>query len=280
MKPILKYAGGKSKEIPQFKDHIPKEYDTYIEPFIGGGSLYFHLEPKKAIISDKNAKLIGFYQEVRDNYPVLRKELDKLGNTYKENQGIYKGRLQQTPNVQVNNPNADLYYKMREQFNNPDGSIPHGVVYYFINKTAYSGMTRYNKAGEFNVPFGHYANLNTDLLTKEHSDLLQGADIYNEDYEIIFNKATTKDFMFLDPPYDCVFNSYGNLENEFDEHEQRRLAENFKNLSCRALMIIGKTPLIDGLYKGYIVGEYDKNYSVNIRNRVKATQMHAVIKNY
>ena len=89
--------------------------------------------------------------------------------------------------------------------------------------------------------------------------------------------------MFLDPPYDCVFNSHGNNvmhRRLHNEAEHRRLAENFKNLSCKALMIIGKTPLIEELYKGYIVDEYDKDYSVNIRNRVKVKTVHLIIKNH
>ena len=89
--------------------------------------------------------------------------------------------------------------------------------------------------------------------------------------------------MFLDPPYDYVFHDYGNrdkLENGFDETEHRRLAADFRNLSCRALMVIGKTPLTEELYKSYIVDEYYKNYSVNIRNRFHNDSMHLIIKNY
>lgn len=282
MKSILKYAGGKSKEIPSFREHIPNQYDTYIEPFLGGGAVFFHLEPEKAILNDKNQKLIQFYREVRNSYSELSKELTDLGNVYKVNQLDYMQRKALTPDKRVPNANEKLYYDMRKQFNYPDGTYIHGTVYYFINKTAYSGMIRYNKSGEFNVPYGHYANFNPDIVTKEHSELLQRAELYNTDYEEIFSKTTAKDFMFLDPPYDCVFNSYGNndIPDGFSEDEQRRLAENFKNLSCRTLMIIGKTPLIEELYKDYIVDEYDKNYSVNIRNRVKASQIHVIIKNF
>jgi DNA adenine methylase len=92
--------------------------------------------------------------------------------------------------------------------------------------------------------------------------------------------ATPNDIMFLDPPYDCIFNSYGNLEKDFDDDEQRRLAEDFKNLNTRALMVIAKTPLTEELYKKYIIDEYDKNYSVNIKNRFKSEAKHIIIKNY
>ena len=114
------------------------------------------------------------------------------------------------------------------------------------------------------------------------SDVYKRQELYCADYSKIFSMAEQEDFMFLDPPYDCVFHDYGNrdkLENGFDEAEHRRLAADFRNLSCRALMVIGKTPLTEELYGDYIVDEYYKNYSVNIRNRFHNDSMHLIIKN-
>ena len=90
------------------------------------------------------------------------------------------------------------------------------------------------------------------------------------------------DFIFLDPPYDCVFNDYGNIDmmNGFDETQHRRLANDFRNLPCRSLMVIGKTPLTEELYGEYIFDEYYKNYAVNIKNRFNNDKMHIVVKNY
>lgn len=171
---------------------------------------------------------------------------------------------------------------MRELFNHPDTSFLDGVLYFFINKTAYSGMIRYNNNGEYNVPFGRYPNFNTRLVTQQHSDLLQRSELFNLDYREIFDMAAEDDFIFLDPPYDCVFNDYGNIDmmNGFDETEHRRLAADFRNLPCQALMIIGKTPLTEELYGGYIFDEYYKNYAVNIRNRFNNDKLHIVVKNY
>ena len=168
---------------------------------------------------------------------------------------------------------------MRELFNHPDSTYLEGVLYFFINKTAYSGMIRYNRKGEFNVPFGRYPHLNTELVTQQHSDLLKGAELFSVDYSQIFEMAKKDDFIFLDPPYDCVFNDYGNTDR-FDEAEHRRLAADFRNLPCRALMVIGKTPLTEELYKEYICDEYYKKYAVNIKNRFKNDKMHLVVKNY
>ena len=282
MNPVLKYRGGKSREIPRFLQYIPDDFDRYIEHFFGGGALYFYIEPEVAIINDVNERLMLFYRQLRDNYPEMRVQLDELQRVYEANQATYKKLKAQTPDERVPNANEELYYKMRELFNHPDGSFLDGVVYFFINKTAYSGMIRYNSNGEYNVPFGRYPNLNTQLVTAQHSQLLRTADLYSLDYRRIFDMAGEEDFIFLDPPYDCVFNDYGNIDmmNGFDETEHRRLAADFRNLPCRALMVIGKTPLTMELYGDYVFDEYYKNYAVNIKNRFNNDKMHIVVKNY
>ena len=283
MKPMLKYRGGKSREIPLFRKYIPASFSSYIEPFLGGGAVYFHLEPEHAIINDVNSQLITFYECVRNHYDDMRTELDLIQELYERNQADYKARKALAPDERVPNANEALYYRIRDMYN---GKIPaeylDGVLYFFINKTAYSGMIRFNSKGEYNVPFGRYSNLNTKLITQEHSQLLQRAEVLQEDYSAVFERAQADDFMFLDPPYDCVFNDYGNIDmvNGFDEEQHRRLAADFKNLSCRALMVIGKTPLTEELYGKFIKDEYRKNYAVNIRNRFKNDAKHIVVVNY
>ena len=282
MNPVLKYRGGKAREIPRFIQYIPDAFNRYIEPFFGGGAVFFYLEPDNAIINDVNERLVTFYQQLRNNYPEMRVQLDELQRQYEANQAEFKRLKALSPDERVPNANEDLYYQMRELFNHPDNTFLDGVLYFFINKTAYSGMIRYNNNGEYNVPFGRYPNLNTQLVTEHHSRLLQGAELYNCDYRRIFDMAGEDDFMFLDPPYDCVFNDYGNIDmmNGFDEAEHRRLAEDFRNLPCRALMVIGKTPLTMELYGEYVFDEYYKNYAVNIKNRFNNDKMHIIVKNY
>ena len=87
MNPMIKYRGGKHKEIAHFVNHMPKEYSIYIEPFFGGGALYFYLQPERAIINDVNSRLYIFYKEMQEKYPEARVQLDKLQNIYEENQG-------------------------------------------------------------------------------------------------------------------------------------------------------------------------------------------------
>ena len=176
MNPVLKYRGGKSREIPRFLQYIPDDFNRYIEPFFGGGAVYFYLEPDNAILNDVNERLMTFYTQLKNQYPLMREQLDTIQKTYEKNQTEYKKLKLQRPEMRVPNENETLYYHMRDLFNHPDDTYLDGVLYFFINKTAYSGMIRYNNNGEYNVPFGRYPNLNTRLITQQHSDLLQGAE--------------------------------------------------------------------------------------------------------
>jgi len=282
MNPLLKYRGGKLREIPRFLRFVPDDFDRYVEPFLGGGALYFQLEPARAVLNDVNARLMGFYRQIRDRYPQMREQLDMLQAEYEHNQKAYKALKAEQPEARVPNANEALYYRLRALYNRPDETWLEGVLYFFINKTAYSGMLRYNRRGDYNVPFGRYPHFNTRHVTARHSELLQCAELFSEDYSRIFSMAKKNDFIFLDPPYDCVFNDYGNIEsmNGFDEAEHRRLAAEFRKLPCRALMVVGKTPLTQALYEDYICDEYYKSYAVNIRNRFNNDSMHMVVKNY
>ena len=232
MKPLVKYRGGKSKEIPLFIKYIPDDFDTYYEPFFGGGAVFFYLEPQRAVINDVNARLMAFYEDVQSKYHIVRQQLNELQALYEANQSEYKRLKALAPTERVENKNEALYYELRDMFNHKiESKYLDSVVYFFINKTAYSGMIRYNAQGEYNVPFGRYQNFNTQLMTQEHCNLLQRASLFTGDYSSIFEMTTENDFMFLDPPYDCVFNDYGNIDaaNGFDEAEHRRLASDWKN---------------------------------------------------
>lgn len=283
MKPMIKYRGGKSKEIPHIEKHIPAFKGRYIEPFLGGGALYFYLEPKHAIINDINGKLMDFYRGVRDDYSSVRKDLDELEKIYSANREAFDRLKAKTPDLRVEDKNEDFYYGIRDMFNGlRKAKYSDAAIYYFINKTAYSGMIRYNTRGEFNVPFGRYKNLNTSFVTEEHSSLLQNTELFNSDYSVVFEQAEKDDFMFLDPPYDCIFSDYGNEEYKdgFNDDSHIALAESFRNLKCKALLVIGRTPLTERLYGDMIVDEYDKSYAVNIRNRFKAAATHILVANF
>lgn len=280
---MLKYRGGKTKEIPRIMEHVPRFSGRYIEPFVGGGALYFFLEPESAVINDINPRLMAFYAGVRDHYDELRSELDEIEHIYGSNRTAFCALKERFPADRVADRNEELYYSIRDMYNGlAPSAYSDALLYFFINKVAYSGMIRYNSKGEFNVPYGRYPNFNTHLVSLRHSELLKRSELYNGDYSRVFEICDADDFVFLDPPYDCVFSDYGNTEyrDGFAEDDHRRLAADFANLPCMALMVIGRTPLTEELYGQYIVDEYSKNYSVNIRNRFKSAASHIVVANY
>lgn len=279
---MIKYRGGKAKELSEMLPFVPNEYDRYIEPFFGGGAMFFHLAPEKAILNDLNKPLMEFYRGVRDDYGRVHEELAQLESLYVANRAVFDERKKEHPNERVEDPNEYLYYSMRGAFNGGETVYSPATVYFFINKTAYSGMIRYNKNGEYNVPYGRYKNFNTSLITPGHSELLKRADLFCGDFADIFKLAKPDDFMFLDPPYDCIFSDYGNEETKdgFGEDEHRRLASAFRSLPCKALLVIGKTDLTEELYGDMIVHEYEKKYAVNIRNRFKSGSTHILVSNY
>lgn len=283
LKPLIKYRGGKSKELTQYLRFIPKDFQTYFEPFVGGGATFFAIAPRQAVIGDINEPLINFYRDVRNRFDDLKRELAEIQDIYERNQQDYKRRKKDCPDERIPNANETLYYQLRDQYNGiAEARYSRAALYFFINKTSYSGMIRFNAQGHFNVPFGRYEHFNTNLVTRDHSQLLQRTEILCADYELSFKRATSADFMYLDPPYDCVFNDYGNQElaNGFDEKEHRRLARHFRQLKCRALMVIGHTPLTEELYRDLVKAEYAKDYAVNIRNRFHSQATHYVVTNY
>ena len=279
---MLKYRGGKSKEIPELMKFIPLEYDRYVEPFLGGGALYFYLEPKKAIINDLNSGLMRFYSGVRDDFDKVKFDLQDMQQTYERNRRDFEALKAMHPDDRVEDKNEAEYYRIREMFNGlQESDFSWAALYFYINKTAYSGMIRYNKSGEYNVPYGRYKYFNTECVSESHSALLRDTTIMTGDFQTVFDQCKEDDFVFLDPPYDCVFSDYGNpeLEGSFSQSEHKRLAEAFFSLPCKALLVIGKTDLTMSLYDKHVVHEYGKEYAVNIRNRFKSSSKHILVTN-
>ena len=259
LKPIIKWSGGKMDEIKMFEKYFPENYNIYIEPFIGGGAVYFHLNPSKAVISDVHTELIDLYKCIGDG----------------KGADIYE--------FMENSPNDEAtYYNIRDVMVMND-ALDIAKRFYYQRKTCFRGMLRYNKDKKFNIPFGRYKTINyTELLNKDYETLLNRTEIYNERFEVIFEKYNDEaNFMFLDPPYDSEFTDYGYCQ--FGKEEQYKLASLFKTTKIKCLMIIGKTKFIEELYCGYIVAEYDKKYKFKLyNNRIgdEINTKHLIIKNY
>lgn len=262
MKPLIKWSGGKSSEIIRFRHYYPREFETVIEPFVGGGAVFFDLNHKKNVISDVHGGLINFYQQIKEgNAPM-----------------IYDIVL----NFELNDK---AYYKIRDEFTITN-EVEQAARFYYLRKTCFRGMLRYNKNGKFNIPFGKYDVINIEDLNEKNREkyekLFKNTDIRLASFEDIFEEFNDEsNFMFLDPPYDSEFTNYGYCE--FDRNHHRKLAEYFKSTKNKCLLIIGHTDFISDLYKDFIVHRYHKKYKFKIYSGRVGDEIdndHLVIKNY
>ena len=195
MKPIVKYQGGKTRELPLIKQLLPRTYDTVLEPFCGGAAVSFALADR-CILNDMNDALINMYRQV--SHP----------NTFHE---VFS-HVNWLKTLEHDDLSVE-YYKARDYING--GHVdPYqwAISYITVRQLCFSGMERYNKAGKFNVPFGHYKKFSCNLDWNHMKFLHQsGSSIYHGDFEPIFDMATEDDFIFIDPPYlDRLGYAHGN----------------------------------------------------------------------
>ncbi len=234
-KPFLKWAGGKTQMINDIMRFIPKKFNKYIEPFIGGGALFFSLNHRNSIISDSNEELIITYKQIKENVYEVISILEKYINT------------------------EEFYYKIRALNSKMLSNSERAARLIFLNKTCFNGLYRVNKKGEFNVP---YCKKQGTFLNKENllsaSEYLQKTEIIHSDYkQILFNYAEKGDFVFLDPPYQPVgkyadFKRY--TKELFYENDHIDLANIFKDLTnkgCFVMLTNSDHPSILELYKDY-----------------------------
>ena len=366
MKPLIKWPGGKGREIDQIYGMIP-DHQRYIEPFFGGGALFFHLQPKKACINDTAKDLMEFYHMIRTgnsefracltcyaesfrgildfgrlnatalldlfeqtsadpaaakeqltrlmdgwmpvimslfHYPLIsdeaafRKELeedlwDKLVRTVKNH-----AKTPFSPEDLVENLVTGLasgyYLYFRGVYNDWQlgrkglSQGQRAANFFFIRENCYGSMFRYNRKGEFNIPYGGMSYNQKDFAAKvdalfrdDTTALFRGTQIYSRDFEEFLEtvKPTKDDFLFLDPPYDTEFSEYEG--NAFTKLDQARLAVALSKTPAKFLLIIKNTPFIEALYsQGFFVQRFEKRYSYNVRSRNDRQAEHLIITNY
>ena len=179
-KPFLKWAGGKNRLFKHLKKFIPIKYNCYFEPFVGGGAVFFNLNPINSVINDLNNELINVYKIVKEEPKNLMKELDEL-----------QGKVN----------DKEFYYECRAKL--PKTNLKKAARTIFLNKTGFNGMYRVNSKGEFNIPFGDMKN--AKLYDRDNllacSKTLDNALIQNGDYKKLLNLIKEGDFVYLDPPY-------------------------------------------------------------------------------
>lgn len=267
VKPFLKWAGGKRQLVPEITaNYLPAKYNSYYEPFLGGGAMFLELQPNKAVVNDSNSELINCYKVIRDSLDELMEDLQRHENT------------------------EAYYYDIRDwdRKKNYDSKtdVERASRIIFLNKTCYNGLFRVNSQGQFNVPFGRYKkpNILDEAVLKAVSHYLNnnGVKILNGDFEEALKDAKSGDFVYLDPPYHPISNTAyftGYDVNGFNKYEQIRLKETVDDLNrrgCTVLLSNADTDFILDLYKDYRIEKIYATRAIN-SNPLKRGKIQEVL---
>ena len=273
-KPFVKWVGGKRQLLKQFRElglYPPEGFDpiknTYFEPFVGGGAVYFDLLAKNAQLSDLNKELVITYNVIKNDVDTLIMSLKKHKN------------------------NKDYYLKMRSK--NPETLSDVNVAsrFIYLNKTGFNGMYRVNKQGGFNVPYGKQKN---PLICDEEnlrrvSVALKNTSIKHRDYKAVLKKAKKGDFIYFDPPYHPMsktasFTSY--TKESFLEEEQIELRDTFVSLhkrGCFVMLSNSNAPFINEIYsdiKGVKINKVKAGRAINSKGSGRGKVTEVLITNY
>ena len=237
-KPILKWAGGKTQMLGDLIPKVPTSYGRYIEPFFGGGAMFFALQPENAVVADSNPELINMYRQVADHVDDVINYLKEYENT------------------------SEMFYAVRslEWTSLPKAEAAARTI--FLNKTCFNGLYRVNKQGRFNVPFGKYKNpkiCDEDGL-RAASEVLKKAEILCGDYLLVLEHyAQPGDFVFLDPPY-LPTSEYSDFKRytkeQFYEEDHVELAKMIMTLherGCHVILTNSNHPLVHELYAPFTI---------------------------
>lgn len=273
-KPFVKWLGGKTKLLPQLAALQPKDYQKYYEPFVGGGALFFSIEPPQAVINDLNPHLINLYVQVRDNLDKMLFKLGELIDIYTELDEEAKGAF---------------YYVIRDEFNQrTDDDAWGAALFLFLNKTCYNGVYRENTDRKFNVPFGRRKTTTFHELEniKRASEMLKYTNIFNGGYEDAVSTAEEGDFIYFDPPYvplSATSNFTQYTGSSFGANEHIKLKEIFEELDSRGCLLMmsnSDTDMVKELYGKFKKTAVLADRTVNCKSQGRGRITELVITNY
>lgn len=298
-KPFLKWPGGKTNLIPQLKEYLPGELakgkiTTYVEPFIGGGSLFYYIKNnypvKKAVINDVNKELILTYKVVQNDISRLFKFLERYQKEYIPLEESDRKKYFYDFRDHFNANRFDIDYE-----NYSEKWVCRAAQVIFLNKTCFNGLFRFNKQGEFNTPYGSYKNpkiFNPENLTLVNR-LLENTEILCRDFEEMEKYIEPGSFVYLDPPYRPLnktssFTSYSS--NGFEDGEQLRLAHFFNELSNQnvKLMLSNSEPknenpedaFFEEIYNGFNINTVFAPRMINCKGDKRGKIKEIVVTNY
>ena len=270
--PIIKWVGGKRQLLDKIKEKLPEKYETYYEPFFGGGAVFFEISPEKAIINDFNIQLINLYKQIQKQPKRVINYLIDYQNKYNSLSDIKE---------------KDKYYlDVRDEFNNHISkkilNSKTAALFIFLNKSGFNGLYRVNAKGLFNVPSAHKKTLNT--FDEENiyavSNALKKCKIEQSDFESACENAKKGDLVFFDSPYYDTFDTY--QAGGFSENDHIRLFNLFKKLSKNGVYCIltnSNTDFIKELYKDYNIEIVDVKRMINC-DASKRTGTEVIITNF
>lgn len=266
--PIVKWVGGKRQLMFELLKNMPNSYNRYFEPFIGGGALFFELQPQNGYISDKNEELINLYSVVRDDVYNLIADLNE--------HEISKEYFLKIRNLD----RTEIYNKL--------SNIQKASRFVYLNRTCFNGMYRVNSQGQFNVPFGNYKN--PKIVDAENlincSKLLKNTEICCADFSKILNKVQKGDFVYFDPPYvplneTSSFTSY--TKDGFDLDMQFKLRDVCDELDSRGVMFMlsnSDTKLVNELYSNYVIKKVFASRAINANGNGRGKITEILVRNY
>jgi DNA adenine methylase len=255
---MFRWAGGKRQEIKKFQHWFPSEYKTYVEPFIGAGAVYFHLNHDGAnVIADVDDRLINFFELIKQGKGSEIKALvDAMPNTKED------------------------YLKIRDGYE-PETDVEKAAKFFYLRQTCFRSIDYWDKNGRWRTPWNtspraKVSNTAT-MVCEDRYRLFQRTTVLKGSFEDTIRRYDSPDtFMFLDPPYDTK-DYYGSRSFGVEQH--RKLRASLENCSCKWLMIVHDTPLMRDLYGDKIRESYSKTY--NMKKVKTAPQVtHLLITNY
>jgi len=270
-KPFLQWVGGKREMLRQYRDLLPSTYNTYWEPFFGGGAMYFEMAPTSSVINDINPELIRTYEAVRDEPEAVIDLLQQLRQRHSK-------ELYMT--IRSIDRNIDILQDLKPY------EIAARMIY--LNQTCFNGVYRVNKSGQFNVPIGSSLNrvICDPAAIRKASTALLNTVIACQDFESLLTGAKKGDFIYLDPPYEpvSVYSDFTRYTKEkFYKQDQVRLAELFSMLDergCYVMLSNSDAPLVRELYDKYKIHEVSSARNLNSKRDRRGKIVELVVTNY
>ena len=266
--PIVKWVGGKRQLMFELLKNMPANYNRYFEPFIGGGALFFELQPKNAYISDMNEELINLYSVVRDDVDSLIEDLEK--------HEVSKEYFLNIRNID----RTEMFSKL--------SNIERASRFIYLNRTCFNGLYRVNSQGQFNVPFGNYSNprIIDESNLRNCSELLKNTEIKVADFSEILTKVQKRDFVYFDPPYvplndTSSFTSYTKAGFDIDmQFKLRDVCDELDSMGVKFMLSNSDTKLVNELYSNYEIKKVFASRAVNANADGRGKITEVLVRNY